>query len=381
MHRCRWMESSSCFFFFFGCKVVSLVSATIKKYYRKEKQFMKKTKLLTSLAALALVLGLGACEETVEDDSTSQSGESTNSSESSGDSTDDDTDCEGDECQTGGPVWEGSVESPADLVEKAYVTGNYSVEIQYDYYRSEETISFGDYISGGDAYDSMMASVGLNQSYLIDLYYTQDYIYVEEYALTEEEYLFTGRSICVNTEEGLWEYFYPYDATTGGWGYYTPEVNAAYGLYTWQDEYNSLFDAYENDLGEALVYQEGVDSSKYIDATCPVYDFDDWTYDYWYGMYESPQGAEWFCDLGGDWLYYDCYDFALYEAPHAYSFFFEEYEALTSWYLYDYISSAGDGSYFYGEEDIYMSVYDAGSTDESETVYYYHNLLQQSING
>ncbi|MCD8195491.1 MAG: hypothetical protein LUD22_04270, partial [Coprobacillus sp.] len=48
---------------------------------------MKKTKLLTSIAALALVLGLGACTEPEEEETTTTDDETTGESTSDGDTT------------------------------------------------------------------------------------------------------------------------------------------------------------------------------------------------------------------------------------------------------------------------------------------------------
>ncbi|MCD8194700.1 MAG: hypothetical protein LUD22_00090 [Coprobacillus sp.] len=308
---------------------------------------MKGTKLLTSVAALALVLSVGGCstEETLPEPS------------------------------------EVVATDPAELVEKASTYGNYTVEIEYDLLQSAGSISYTDYIlaSYGDAdalekYYALFDDVVLVDTLVWYIYYDTDYIYIEAYEVVNDVTYFDYIDIIVNTSEGIWEY---YTEDGEAWYYISPDSYLLYyGASKWQDLYSSLFDAADSEVLDHLQYYQTYD----------YYDFDDWKYDY-YGGYTwevSASAAEWFCDLGGEFLYSSyAYTYAYYYFLHYYTVFLEEYQLLESLYSYGYMDYT-DYTYanvYYGEQDIYFDVYDVGTTDVRETVDYYHDYFQTGLNG
>ncbi len=266
-------------------------------------------------------------------------------------------------------------------MEKAYALGTYSVEIEYDYYESVETMTMEEYEAayntfyGNDndyealeKYYSLQENVEVLFSIYIDIYYDVDYIYVEEYLEEDGSYTLGLLDIVVNAEDGLWEYF-TYDNYQ--WYYYPSYMNALDGIYEWEDYYGSLFD----------IYESGTLDHLYYDSTYGIYDFDDWRYNYYYG-YLSAYSADWFVGLGGDWLFGDyAYTYSYYYDIYYYTLFYEAYQMLTSYYYYGYMDYTDETyeEFYYGGEDIYFTVYDVGSTDKRDTVDYYHNYWQSIL--
>ncbi len=179
---------------------------------------MKKTKLLISIAALALVVSLGACEVNVGDDSTTEdSSEDQTSSETSseGDTTEETT--SGDNESTG-PV--------ADLLLDIAENNNFTLTIEYydwysNYYENETTM-LEDYYGG---------SMSVNgHDYFIDITATKDALLLEYY-INYSEWL-EGKAIdiefYVNTDSGLQIYYVSYSYDTNLYLYSTVEG------FTWQ---------------------------------------------------------------------------------------------------------------------------------------------------
>lgn len=322
---------------------------------------MKCTKFLSSIAALALVISFGACSS--EDDE-----EIENSPVEPGESI----------------VEEYEASNPTELVEKAYYTGNYSVEIEYSYYKSNDTMTgdeldaameayngYGEDYEALEKYYALQEDVTLQETLVYDIYYDRDYLLLVEYVVISGQYYLYLLDFLVNCDDGLWEYW-TYDGEN--WSYYPSYYYALYGVTIWEDYFYSLFYAYETGITSHFIYYSEYDT----------YDFDDWLYSIGDGTFISQQAALWFCSLGGDQLFYDsAYYYAFYYYTHYGTVFSKANQSLTSYYWFGtmYYTDDTHEDLYFGEEDIYMTVYDVGKTDESEFVYYYHDIFQSQING
>ncbi len=325
---------------------------------------MKKTKLLTSLAALALVVSLGACDLTSDDSTdeeseTSESSESTESTESSETSEDETTS----DTTSGGTESTGPV---ADMLADIAENSNFTLTIEYyDWYSGyyeDETAMLQDYYGGN------MSVTG--QDLFIDITATED-AFLLEYYISYSEWL-AGTTydieLYVNTDAGFDIYYIsePYDTEL----YYVETVEG----FTWQDyfwspiyleDYSSRFIEGETTTGKygnQTSYTINLDfsflntlvnclfsSGNYFDYySYFIYYYT--TYYYYYGALPTTTSTFYVDD--GEW------DVAAY-------YFFE-------WSYEDSNSSSGK-TYWLEFDSVYTYLYEVGTSEISEAYASYLN--------
>ncbi len=317
---------------------------------------MKKSKLLTSLSALALVLSLGACSEPEEETKNPENpdegfyveGEDEDSSSSTSESSGGDTE-EPSEEYDGDPV--------KDLLETVKEENNYHLRIEYQDYRSS---TYGD---AQEMYSDFWAGT-LTQNfvydYIVDLTYTED-VFLLEYYLNGDDLSITDPAdieVYVNTETGL-DVYYLTQYTTN-----TIYVYDTYPNTTWQEYFPNLLD-----LGDYLEYIN-VDSDSYdmvkVDYTITVETLDFLTIlvdrlyrcGNYYPDYEPTQSAAPFV------VNYKSY-WETSGAPYinsTYLFELEEWDT-TMFYLEDIGTGSDHQLYYFGASSY---VYDVGSASIPE---------------
>ncbi|MCD8194697.1 MAG: hypothetical protein LUD22_00075 [Coprobacillus sp.] len=186
---------------------------------------MKKSKLLTSILSLALVLTLGACLENLEDNDVSEELTSEESSPNldTEDTTQEDTTSEP-EPYTGDPV--------LDLLNSVKEESNYSLRIEYQDWKSS---TYADEEEMYSAFYSGTIIKNFVYDYIINLTYTEDVFLLEYY--NNGDYGVNDAydvEVYVNTESGLDVYFLTDNYTTNLHEYTT------YDGYTWQTYFSSL---------------------------------------------------------------------------------------------------------------------------------------------
>ncbi len=279
---------------------------------------MKKTKLLSSISILALILSLGACS--LDDDTK-----------------DNDIDTNEDETVT-----------PDSLIEDAYNAGNYTMTLELgDYY--SKSISYSDYQSGNYDLNDLLVDMTWSYSYIYTLSYTEDAVLCE-LSIDNGDGAYARQSIL---------YINVYDDIYGPCKYcFVSEYGGdfecvGYYYYYWESTFYSLFYLYESRLAEPEDYsfvESGIDGGV-------AYDLYDVT-SYYPGYYLLLcSGLNWAGSSPEDWAYDFEFD-GIYVYPSLHemdSRFFETYFA-----TYDYTQS------FIVQDRVNARLSNIGTTDLSD---------------
>lgn len=314
---------------------------------------MKLKRLLTSLNALTLVLSLVACSNTEdsdldkEDETSAETSSKTSEENTTGsDLTEGTTGDESSDSNDGEK--ESKATNPQEFLDQVKDRCNYTIQLEYDSYRSAETITYGEYqTADSEKLEEIAYSATLYASYIYDLYYVDDVLLIECYQyISGYGYYYSYTQVYVNDGLGGCDYYYTYDLSNWSDVYhYSFEYASAFYTLTWfaNSNLNAEFSYYA--------------SGTYIGEPCVAY-----TYSSYYSAYlflslgtDAAIGQSWAQSNASNYKHYLTY------------FFEDDLRMLTNFYRsgWSYTDSelTSETELFYQDVEIYGTIFNICNTE------------------